>query len=102
RDHSAQGADRDRVLRPARLGEAPGHGSASDPPGHRRAGAAVRGRLAVERRRAFVIAAGTVMALTFVLLVIRPGVERGGVQEVLIIAAIFGAVLLFERYLRSR
>jgi len=56
----------------------------------------------VERRRAFVIAAGAVMAVTFVLLVIRPGVERGGVQEVLIIAAIFAAILLFERYLRSR
>ena len=56
----------------------------------------------MERRRAFVIAAGTVMAVTFVLLVIRPGVERGGVQEVLIIAALFVAILLFERYLRSR
>jgi hypothetical protein len=29
-------------------------------------------------------------------------VERGGVQEVLIIAALFAAVLLFERFLRSR
>jgi hypothetical protein len=40
--------------------------------------------------------------LVFVLLVIRPGIERGGIQEVLIIGAIFAAVLLFERYLRSR
>jgi hypothetical protein len=56
----------------------------------------------VDRRRAFVLAAGTLLALIFVLLVVEPGVERGGIQEVLIIAAIFGAILLFERYLRTR
>jgi uncharacterized membrane protein len=56
----------------------------------------------MDRRRAFVIAAGSILALVFILLVIQPGVERGGVQEVLIIGAIFGAILLFERYLRSR
>ena len=46
--------------------------------------------------------AGSVMLLVFLLLVVQPGVERGGVQEILIIGAIFAAVLLFERYLRSR
>lgn len=56
----------------------------------------------MDRRRAFVVAAGTLLALVFVLLVVRPGIERGGVQEVLVIAAIFGAILLFERYLRTR
>jgi len=56
----------------------------------------------VDRRRAFVVAAGTLLALIFVLLVVEPGVERGGIQEVLIIAALFGAILLFERYLRTR
>lgn len=56
----------------------------------------------MDRRRAFVVAAGTVLALVFLLLVVQPGIERGGVQEVLIIAAIFGAILLFERYLRTR
>jgi len=56
----------------------------------------------MDRRRAFVVAAGTLLALIFVLLVVGPGVERGGIQEVLIIAAIFGAILAFERYLRSR
>jgi hypothetical protein len=56
----------------------------------------------VDRRRAFVVAAGTVLAIVVVLLVIRPAVERGGIQEVLIVAAIFVAILLFERYLRSR
>ena len=56
----------------------------------------------MDRRRAFVVAAGTLLALFFVLLVVEPGVERGGIQEVLIIAALFGAILLFERYLRTR
>jgi len=56
----------------------------------------------VDRRRTFVVAAGTLLLVIFVLLVIQPGVERGGVQEVLIIAAIFGGILLVERYLRSR
>jgi hypothetical protein len=56
----------------------------------------------VDRRRAFVLTAGALLLVIFVLLVIQPGVERGGIQEVLIIAAIFGAILLFERYLRSR
>ena len=56
----------------------------------------------MDRRRAFVVAAGTLLALIFVLLVVEPGVERGGIQEVLIIAALFGAILLFERYLRTR
>jgi hypothetical protein len=56
----------------------------------------------VGRRRTFVVVAGSVLLLVFVLLVVRPGVERGGVQEIVIIGAIFAAVLLFERYLRSR
>ena len=56
----------------------------------------------MDGRRTFVVVAGTVLLLGFVLLVVRPGIERGGIQEVLIIAAIFAAVLLLERYLRSR
>lgn len=56
----------------------------------------------MSRRRAFSVAAGSVLALVFVVLVVQPGVERGGVQEVLIIAAIFAGILLLERYLRSR
>lgn len=56
----------------------------------------------MDRRRAFVVAAGSILALGFVLVVVQPGVERGGVQEVLIIALIFAAILIFERYLRSR
>jgi hypothetical protein len=56
----------------------------------------------VDPRRTFVVVAGALLLLVFVLLVVRPGIERGGVQEVLIIGAIFAAVLMFERYLRSR
>jgi len=56
----------------------------------------------VDRRRAFVVVAGVLLVLLFVLLVVEPGVERGGIQEVLIIAAVFAAILLFERYLRTR
>ena len=56
----------------------------------------------MDRRRAFVVAAGTLLLVIFVVLVVEPGVERGGIQEVLILAAIFGGILVFERYLRSR
>jgi len=56
----------------------------------------------MDRRRAFVVGAGSLLLLIFALVVIRPAVERGGFGEVLIIVAIFAAVLLVERYLRSR
>ena len=47
-------------------------------------------------------AAGFVLATALFLLVLRPAVERGGAGEVLLILAFFGAVLLFERWLRTR
>jgi hypothetical protein len=56
----------------------------------------------MQRRPAFAFWAGSVLLLIFALLVIRPAIERGGLGEILIIAAIFAVVLLFERYLRSR
>ena len=56
----------------------------------------------LDRRRVFVLVAASVLLLAFVLLVLRPGVERGGVQEVLISGAIFAGILAFERYLRTR
>lgn len=56
----------------------------------------------MDRRRTFVVIAGSVMLLVFLLLVVQPGIQRGGLQEIVIIGAIFAAVLLFERYLRSR
>lgn len=54
------------------------------------------------RQRAFVVVAGTVLLVVFALLVVRPAVERGGVQELAILGLIFTGILLFERYLRTR
>ncbi|GAC1461776.1 MAG: hypothetical protein NVS1B1_04650 [Candidatus Limnocylindrales bacterium] len=53
-------------------------------------------------RRGFVIAAGVVLGLFFILVVVRPAVERGGWGELALVFGIFAAVLLFERYLRTR
>jgi len=53
-------------------------------------------------RRGFVLAAGVVLGLFFVLVVVRPAVERGGWGELALVFGIFAAVLLFERYLRTR
>ncbi|HEY8656296.1 MAG TPA: hypothetical protein VIN34_06140 [Candidatus Limnocylindria bacterium] len=52
--------------------------------------------------RGFVIVAGAVLALFFVLVVVRPAVERGGWGELALVFALFAVVLLFERYLRAR
>lgn len=52
--------------------------------------------------RRFVIAAGVILGLFFVLVVVRPAVERGGWGELALVFGIFAAVLLFERYLRTR
>lgn len=56
----------------------------------------------MDRRRTFMLAAGSVLAVAFLLVVVRPAVERGGAQEFLIVVAIFVAILLFERYIRTR
>jgi hypothetical protein len=50
----------------------------------------------------FQIVVGVFMAATLLLLVIRPAVDRGGAMELLVIAGIFAAVLLTERWLRTR
>ena len=52
--------------------------------------------------RAFVFVAGALLTLFFVLVVVRPAVERGGWGELALVFAIFVAVLAFERYLRTR
>lgn len=52
--------------------------------------------------RGFVVAAGAVLALFFVLVVVRPAVERGGWAELALVFGILAAVLLFERFLRTR
>ena len=53
-------------------------------------------------RLRFVIAAGAILAGFFLLVVVRPAVDRGGWGELALVFAIGGAVLLFERYLRGR
>ena len=53
-------------------------------------------------RRTFVIAAGAILTGFFLLFVVRPAVDRGGWGELALVFAIGAAVLLFERYLRSR
>ncbi|HUQ17501.1 MAG TPA: hypothetical protein VM070_06910 [Candidatus Saccharimonadales bacterium] len=58
--------------------------------------------MSARRPRGFVIAAGAVLGLFFVLVVVRPAVERGGWGELALVFGIFAAVLLFERYLRGR
>jgi len=50
----------------------------------------------------FQIVVGVFMAATLLILVIRPAVERGGGVELLVIAGIFAAILLTERWLRTR
>jgi hypothetical protein len=45
---------------------------------------------------------GVFLLTTLLFLVIRPAVDRGGAGELLVIAAIFAAVLLVERWLRTR
>lgn len=53
-------------------------------------------------RRAFQIVVGVLMALLLFLFVIQPAIARGGFGELLIIAGIFLAILLIERWLRTR
>ena len=53
-------------------------------------------------RLAFQIVLGIVMALLLLVFVIQPAVARGGFVEILIVAAIFLAILFSERWLRAR
>jgi len=46
--------------------------------------------------------AAAVMTLLLFIFVIRPAIARGGLGEFLGIAAVFVAILLGERWLRSR
>lgn len=50
----------------------------------------------------FMATAAAVLTLLLFLAVVRPAIERGGLGEFLGIAAIFVAILLGERWLRSR
>jgi hypothetical protein len=63
-----------------------------------RAGATV----SLSSRLVFQIVVGAILLAALLFLVIRPAVDRGGAGELLVIAAIFAAVLLIERWLRTR
>ena len=56
----------------------------------------------VEARRRFMLVAGAVLAVLFVLFVFRPAVERGGIGEFGIIAVVFAAIVIVERWIRTR
>jgi hypothetical protein len=53
-------------------------------------------------RTIFMAIAAAVLTLLLFLAVVRPAIDRGGLGEFLGIAAIFVAILLGERWLRSR
>lgn len=53
-------------------------------------------------RLAFQVAAGVVMAVLLLVFVIQPAAARGGVGEIVIIFGIFLAVIVVERWLRTR
>lgn len=53
-------------------------------------------------RLAFQVVVGILMAVLLLFFVIQPAVARGGFGELLIVAGIFAAILLTERWLRTR
>ena len=53
-------------------------------------------------RTAFVLVSGAVLAFLLFAVVLRPAVERGGWGELALLALGVVAVLLVERWLRSR
>ncbi|MBI2983546.1 MAG: hypothetical protein HYY42_05135 [Chloroflexi bacterium] len=53
-------------------------------------------------RAVFMLLASAVFAVVLLTAVVRPAVERGGAGELLLIAGAFGAILLVERWLRTR
>jgi hypothetical protein len=53
-------------------------------------------------RAIFMATAAALLTLLLFLLVVRPAIDRGGLGEFLGIAALFVAILLGERWLRSR
>ncbi len=59
-------------------------------------------RRTVDARRLFVVVAGIVLALVLVALVVAPAIERGGIGELVLVAAVAVVVLLVERWLRRR
>ena len=53
-------------------------------------------------RAVFMATAAAVLTLLLFVAVVRPAIDRGGLVEFVGIAALFVAILLGERWLRSR
>ncbi len=53
-------------------------------------------------RGLFQVAGALVLLVVLVLLVIQPAIARGGAGELLIVAGILVAILVIERWLRTR
>lgn len=53
-------------------------------------------------RGIFMLLATAVFAVVLFTAVVRPAVERGGVGELALVVGAFGAILLVERWLRTR
>jgi hypothetical protein len=56
----------------------------------------------VSGRGIFVAIAAAILALVLFTAVVRPAVERGGYGELALVAGAFAAILLVERWLRTR
>ena len=53
-------------------------------------------------RALFIAVSAVVVAFLFILVVVRPAIERGGYGELAGVVALFLAILLAERWARSR
>jgi len=56
----------------------------------------------VTGRAVFLLLATAVFVLVLFTAVVRPAVERGGFGELALVVGAFGAILLVERWLRTR
>lgn len=54
------------------------------------------------RRTLFLLAGTAVFAIVLFTAVVRPAVERGGFGELALVGGIFAAILIVERWLRTR
>jgi hypothetical protein len=64
--------------------------------------AGARATIRLSPRAAFVAVSAAVLAVLLFLVVVRPAIERGGYGELAGVAALFLAILLAERWIRSR
>jgi hypothetical protein len=59
-------------------------------------------RYPLTSRGLFIAVAAIVLAMALFFAVVRPAVDRGGIGELVGVALLFVAILLAERWLRSR